>query len=120
MSKKISVKNKIKNLKMEFIINDMEYFKEKWRNEGMAECQIEKIATVFPSSFRAVYTLEKKENGIIYKLQNENGNTIKLSSLNGYEKNVVIDDCFDYFMAYVANSPRKLKPCGVREIKITA
>lgn len=80
--------------KVVFTIDDLEYFKEKFNISDEA------FKRIFEDeeSFRAIYTLLGDDrNPNQYELTDFEGNTIFLDSLNGYEKGVILNDCYTYF-----------------------
>lgn len=67
-------------------------------------------------SFKAIYTLYGEGKNIDrYELTDKFGNKIPLSSLNGYQRGVILNDCKAYFSGgnYHGNGT---KPCGVVKI----
>lgn len=67
--------------------------------------------------FEAVYTLIGNSNTVDrYALQDMNGNAVHMADLNGYERGVVLNDCYAYFTG--GNYCNKgTEPCGVIEIR---
>lgn len=99
--------------KVVFTIDDLAYFQHKWNLTD------DQMRAIFPEkeSFRAVYTLYGNgHNAERYELSDQDGNKIALDSLNGYEKGIIIADCYDYFSGgkYFDGMD---KPCGVVEIE---
>lgn len=50
-----------------------------------------------------------------YELTDYDGNRIDINSLNGYEKGVILNDCYAYFVGRKYHSDAK-EPFGVVEI----
>lgn len=101
--------------KVVFTIDDIEYFKRKFKlsDEQVAEFFGEK------ESFKVIYTITGNgRNPDKYELTDYDGNKITLDSLNGYQKGVVLNDCMAYFTGgtYHENSD---EPCGVVKIEET-
>lgn len=99
--------------KVVFTIDDIEYFKQKFKlsDEEVAEFFGEK------ESFKVIYTITGNgRDPDKYKLTDYNGNKIPFNSLNGYQKGVVLNDCMAYFTGgtYYDNS---VEPCGVIKIE---
>lgn len=72
--------------RISYLINDRLGFEK-----HMEEEQLKQI-----KGFSAYYTLEENEKGILYCLEDLNGNKLNINSLNGYEK-MYMDECFDCF-----------------------
>lgn len=98
--------------KITYHIDDLAYFRKEY---ALSDEDFNKL---FPDndSFMAIYTLIG--NGKIvdkYELTDYNGEKIPLSSLNGYQKGVILNDCYAHFTGGKyqggANSP-----CGVTKI----
>ena len=115
-------KSKNKNLSIKFIVDDEKYFKDKWMSDGLCEEQAMRVAGMLPPAFRCIFTLTQNRNGLKYTLIKPDGKKLKMDSLNDYQRNVVIGECYDYFFAKQANPTDIFEPkhpCGVTEIKIT-
>ena len=103
--------------KVTFIIDDEQYFRKEFKrqNPQLTENQIDDILSD-TVSFKAVLTLYG-EGKILnrYELTDENGNQMSMNDLNGYQKGVIINDCYAYFegKSYFNNSDQ---PCGVIQI----
>ncbi len=100
--------------KVIFKINNKEYFRKELEKDGCTEKQAENILKDI-KNFKAIYTLYGNgENADRYTLTDYDGNKININDLNGYEKGVVLNDCFAYFTGgkYHSNID---KPCGVVE-----
>ena len=101
--------------KVIFKIDDKEYFRRELEKENCTENQIEDILKGL-GNFKAIYTLHGNGKQVDrYELTDQDGNKININDLNGYEKGVVLNDCYDYFVGgkYCFNAD---KPCGVVEI----
>lgn len=98
---------KIINKKIKYIIDDLEYF----RRELSKQCKPEEVETIINSmgkpSFKAVYTLFGIGDNFPdrYELTNENGDKININDLNGYQKGVVLNDCFRHYMGDITEMP---------------
>ena len=103
--------------KVTFIIDDEQYFRKEFKrqNPQLTENQIDDILSD-TVSFKAVLTLYG-EGKILnrYELTDENGNQMSINDLNGYQKGVIINDCYAYFegKSYFNNNDQ---PCGVIKI----
>ena len=103
--------------KVTFIIDDEQYFRKEFKrqNPQLTENQIDDILSD-TVSFKAVLTLYG-EGKILnrYELTDENGNQMRINDLNGYQKGVIINDCYAYFegKSYFNNNEQ---PCGVIKI----
>ena len=103
--------------KVTFIIDDNQYFKNdfKRQNPQLTENQIDDILSD-TEAFKAIFTLYGEGKNINrYELTDENGNQTNINDLNGYQKGVIINDCYAYFegKSYFNNSEQ---PCGVIQI----
>lgn len=101
--------------KVTFKIDDKKYFRKEFEKEGYTESQIIDILNGL-SNFKVIYILygEGKEVDR-YTLTDFDGNKIDINGLSGYEKGVVLNDCYAYFTGgkYHCNAEN---PCGVVEI----
>lgn len=100
--------------KVIFKIDDKEYFKKELEKSVCKE-QINRILKEM-KDFKAIYTLYGNGKEVDrYELTDHNGEKINISDLNGYEKGVVLNDCYAYFTGgkYHCNASQ---PCGVVEI----
>lgn len=103
--------------KVTFIIDDKQYFENdfKRQNPQLTENQIDDILSDIVS-FKAVLTLYGEEKSLDrYELTDKNGNQMSMNDLNGYQKGVIINDCYAYFegKSYFNNGEH---PCGVIQI----
>lgn len=103
--------------KVTFIIDDEKYFRcnLKHQNPQLTENQINDILSDIVS-FKAVLTLYGEDKSLDrYELTDENGNQMSINDLNGYQKGVIINDCYAYFegKSYFNNNEQ---PCGVIKI----
>lgn len=101
--------------KVIFKIDDQEYFRKEFEKEGCTENQIEDILKGL-GNFKAIYTLYGNGKQVDrYELTDQDGNKISINDLNGYEKGVILNDCYTYFVGgkYHNNTDH---PCGVVEI----
>lgn len=103
--------------KITFIIDDEKYFRNEFelQNPQLTENQIDDILSDIVS-FKAVLTLYGEGKSLNrYELTDENGNQMSINDLNGYQKGVIINDCYAYFegKSYFNNSEQ---PCGVIKI----
>lgn len=98
--------------KVIFKIDDKEYFKRDLKRQNCTEEQTEDILKEL-NNFKAIYTLYGNKKQVDrYELTDYDGNKININDLNGYEKGVVLNDCYAYFVGekYCFDSD---KPCGV-------
>lgn len=68
-------------------------------------------------SFKVIYTLYGEGKNVDrYTLTDYDGNNIPWDNLNGYQKGVVLNDCYAYFVGgkYHGN---ETEPCGVVDIQ---
>ena len=101
--------------KVTFKIDDQEYFKRELEKENCTEEQKEDILKCL-GTFKAIYTLYGNGKSVDrYTLTDYNGNKININDLNGYEKGVVLNECYTYFVGgkYHSNADH---PCGVVDI----
>ena len=103
--------------KVTFIIDDEKYFRKEFKrqNPQLTENQIDDILSDIVS-FKAVLTLYGESKSLDrYELTDENKNQMNINNLNGYQKGVIINDCYAYFegKSYFNNSEQ---PCGVIKI----
>lgn len=86
--------------------------------KNFSKLQKKEINNLFndKKSFRAIYTLTGNDQPDTYNLTDYDGNRIKLESLNGYEKGIILNDCFAYYNGnkYFNNLP---EPHGVIDIQ---
>lgn len=100
--------------KVIFIINDLEWFRKFYK---MSDVRFKDIFAE-QESFKCIYTLygEGGKCPDRYELTDFDGNKININDLNGYQKGVVLNDCWAYFTGRKYHSDTK-EPCGVVEIK---
>lgn len=101
------------NRKVAFIINDLEYFRKHYNLTD------EQFNDMFADQkpFKAIYTLIGNGKTVDrYTLTDANGNKLHMDDLNGYERGVVLNDCYAYF-AGGKYSDNGTEPCGVIEIQ---
>ena len=99
--------------KITFAIDDYNYFKNLFYNrfpESPKE-DIEKALAGLNSCFKATFILTGDKFPDQYKLFDENGEKMNINDLNGYQKGIVINDCYRYFEGKIK------EPCGVVKIK---
>lgn len=100
--------------KVIFKIDDLEYFKKELEKADCKE-QVDGILKEM-KDFKAIYTLYGNGKEVDrYELTDHDGNKISINDLNGYEKGVVLNDCFAYFTGNKYNFNAS-QPCGVVEI----
>lgn len=107
--------------KVTFIINDYEYFKKQMLEQAETEEQVNDILRIIFKDnhiFNAVYSLIGNNTPNRYELTTAEGEKLNINDLNGYEKGVVLNQCWDYFMGE-RNFDGCTMPCGVIEIKET-
>ena len=108
--------------KVTFIINDYEYFKKQMLEEAETEDQAKDILEIIFRDnhiFNAVYSLICTDSGNVpnkYELTTAEGEKLNINDLNGYEKGVVLNQCWDYFTGK-RDFDGCTMPCGVIEIK---
>lgn len=101
------------NRKVAFIINDLEYFRKHY---NLTDEQFNSMLAD-QKPFKAVYTLIGNDKTVDrYILTDMDGNKLYMDDLNGYERGVVLNDCYAYFTGgnYCDGGT---DPCGVVEIK---
>lgn len=101
--------------KIIFKIDDHEYFRRELEKENCTGEQAENILKGI-GNFKAIYTLYGNGKQVDrYELTDYKGKKININDLNGYEKGVVLNDCYAYFIGgrYFNNAD---KPCGVVDI----
>lgn len=102
--------------KVIFKIDDKEYFRRDLKRQNCTESQTEDILKDL-KNFKAIYTLYGEEKQVDrYELTDYDGNKININDLNGYEKGVVLNDCYAYFTGGKYHSDTK-EPCGVVDIR---
>lgn len=96
--------------KVIFKIDDKEYFRRDLKRQNCTGKQAEDILNGI-GDFKAIYTLHGTGNTVDrYTLTDYDGNKMNINDLNGYEKGVVLNDCYAYFTG------NEDKPYGVVEI----
>lgn len=88
-------------------LNDKQYFIDLLKRENATEQAITEIIGD-KEYFTAIYTLYGYEaNGSIYidryELTDNNGQQISINSLNGYERGIIINECFKHFYGHKAD-----------------
>ena len=99
--------------KIIFRIDDYKYFKKLFDSkfpESPKE-QTEKALPCLDSCFKATFILTGDVRPDKYELLNENREKLNINSLSGYQKCIVIGDCYRYFEGQTK------EPCGVVDIK---
>lgn len=99
--------------KVIFRINDHEYFRRLFygRFPKVPEKQIEESLSHLALPFKGTFILKGNRQPESYELYGESGEKLNINSLNGYQKGIVITDCYRYYEGKLE------KPCGVVEIK---
>lgn len=101
--------------KVIFKIDDQEFFRKEFEKDVCTGKQADDFLKGV-GNFKAIYTLYGEGKNVNrYELTEYDGNKININDLNGYEKGVVLNDCYAYFTGgkYHCNAD---KPCGVVEI----
>lgn len=99
--------------KITFMINDLEWFRKYYK---MLESQFNDIFKN-EKPFKCIYVLYGEgKKAQRYELTDFDGNKININELNGYQKGVVLNDCWAYFTGGKYHSDTD-EPCGVVEIK---
>lgn len=99
--------------KVTFKIDDLAWMQKFY---GFTEMDMQNIFGE-ADSFKAIYTLYGEDNDIDrYTLTDYDGNKIRLDDLNGFQKGVVLNDCYAYFVGGRYHCDGK-EPCGVIDIK---
>ena len=104
--------------KVTFIIDDVQFFRKSFKrqNPKLTENQIDELVSDMKPSFKVTFILYGEGKSIDrYELVDSDGKQININNLNGYQKGVVINDCYAYFEGkeYFDNA---VSPCGVIEI----
>lgn len=98
--------------KVIFKIDDIVWMKKYY---SLTDEQMEDIFSN-QRSFKVLYTLIGKGKTVDrYELTDYEGNKIKMDDLNGYERGVVLNDCYAYFTGGKYQNDTN-EPCGVIEI----
>lgn len=99
--------------KVIFKIDDLAFFKKHY---NFTDEQMQGLFGV-KESFKVIYTLIGEGKSINkYELTDYAGNKININDLNGYEKGVVLNDCYAYFIGGKYHSNAGV-PCGVVDIE---
>ena len=98
--------------KVVFKINDLQWMKKFYK---LSEKQFNEIFEN-QTAFKVIYTLTGHDSPDKYTLTDYEGNKVDINSLNGYEKGVVLNDCYAYYMGQKYHSDTK-EPCGVIDIQ---
>lgn len=102
--------------KVKFFIDDLRYFKEKF---NLDDKQLKEMFND-KESFKAIYTLYGEgKTTERYELTDYSENKININSLNGYERGVVLSDCYSYFVGGKYFGENSDTPCGVVKIEET-
>lgn len=104
--------------KVIFKIDDLKYLENLLISEGIEQEERKNILMGL-DSFKAIYTLYGTKNSPDrYTLTDESGNKILLSSLNCYQRGVILNDCISYFCggAYHENSAEPFGVINIEEI----
>ena len=104
--------------KVKFIIDDEKFLRDDLKRQSpeITENQIEDILSdIIP--FKAIFTLYSTNGNYSdrYELTDFDGNKMNINSLNGYQRGLILSDCYSYF----ENRPYQNNadiPCGVIEI----
>ena len=97
--------------KVTFYIDDLAFFRKSY---NMTDRQIKDIFQ--NDSFKVIYTLYGDNNEVDhYTLTDYDGNKVDYNSLNGYQRGVVLNDCYAYFVGGKYHSNAE-EPCGVMQI----
>lgn len=101
--------------KVTFYIDDLEFF------HNFYHLTNEQMKDLFDNqhSFKVIYTLYGFEDGNLpdrYTLTDYDGNKIDYNTLNGYQRGVVLNDCWAYYTGgkYHCDSS---SPCGIVKIE---
>lgn len=83
---------------MRFEISDHEYFKNKWREEGVPENNIKNILASFSSEWTATISMvgKKGKHPNHIKIVDSSGKRLKMPKIGSFEKSIV-DSCIKYF-----------------------
>lgn len=99
--------------KVIFKIDDLEWFRKYYKLTEEQFCDMFRNQ----KSFKCIYILYGEGQQIDrYELTDYDGNNIRLDGLNGYQKGVVLNDCYAYFTGGKYHSDTE-GPCGVVDIK---
>ena len=99
--------------KVIFKIDDLEWFRQYYK---LSE---EQFSDIFSDQqpFKCIYILYGEGQQVDrYELTDYTGNNIYLNDLNGYQKGVILNDCYVYFTGGKYHSDTE-GPCGVVDIK---
>ena len=99
--------------KVTFYIDDVEFFRKFY---NLTDEQMKKLFSD-NDSFKAIYTLYGNEDlPDRYELTDYDGNRIDRNTLNGFQKGVILNDCWAYYSGGKYCNDEK-EPCGVIKIK---
>jgi len=102
--------------KVTFYIDDLKWFRKSY---NLTDKQMEDFFSD-TSSFKVIYTLYGDGNNADrYVLTDYDGNKVDINSLNGYQKGVILNDCWAYFTGGKYCNDGK-EPCGVMRIEEVA
>lgn len=97
--------------KVTYVIDDYEYFKNLYMGVDNLEDILNAVAP-----FRCRYTLIGEDYERKYLLEDMDGNNLNISSLNGYQKGIVLCDCQRHFQGKPLESGGEL-PTGCIKIE---
>jgi hypothetical protein len=102
--------------KVKYIIDDIKWFQQYYK---LSDEETEKLFGD-KESFKVIYTLYGEGKTVDrYELTDFDGNKVQLSSLNGYERGVVLNDCYAHFAGSKTSHNEKEQPSGVISIEET-
>lgn len=99
--------------RVKFYIDDLAFFKKEYK---FTDEQMTEVFGKDRESFKVIYTLYGKfKEPDRYELTDYDGNKVCRESLNNYQRGVVLNDCFAYYVGgkYHFNCSY---PCGVVKI----
>lgn len=101
--------------KVIFTINDLEWFK---RCYNLSDDMLKSLSEE-RNAFKCMFTLIGEGTTIDrYTLTDGVGNKLNINDLNGFEKGVIINDCYAYFEGR-SYSDESARPCGIIDIHET-
>lgn len=88
--------------KVTFYIDDLEYMiRDIQSSAEITRESAERICEPLAPSFRARFTLKgDSTTPESYELYDENGNEMSINDLNGYQRGVVLGDCYRYYEGF--------------------
>lgn len=99
--------------KVTFYIDDLKYFRKFY---NLTDKQMEDLFSN-TNSFKVIYTLYGDGKEVDhFTLTDYKGNKVNYNSLNSYQRGVVLNDCFAYFVGGKYSNGGK-EPCGVMQIE---